>query len=826
MALDEQSLRISQRIYSDFLDDEQRDSTYNDKINSMIKAEGVRLIVNINDLRSWNAERALNLIQKASLELIAFQRALKDIVMEKDPKYAKSYEEFYIGLEGSFGKSHVTPRTLTSEFLGQIICIEGIVTRCSLIKPKVVRSVHYCPVTGKTIDRKYYDLSSLDSQPSVGVYPTKDEDGNLLETEFGLSTYKDHQSITLQELPEKAPPGQLPRSLDISCDDDLIDICKPGDRVQIVGLYKCLPAKKEGYTTATFRTILLSNNILELSKEISPTVSGTDVSSIKRFSEQRSRDVFEILARSLAPSIHGLEYVKKAVLCMLLGGVEKILQNGTRLRGDINILLIGDPSVAKSQILRYVWKTAPRAISTTGRGSSGVGLTASVVVGGDGGGEDSRRLEAGACVLADRGIVCVDEFDKMADSDRAAFHEVMEQGKVTVAKAGIRATLNARCSVLAAANPVYSRYDQYKTPMENIGMQDSLLSRFDLVFILLDQADSEQDQRISDHIVRIHQYRKPGERDGYALPLNLNSMDSRQFLSTFSLDEPEEYNPNGMDANDDGVGGNKRHSGSNAIYEKYDKLLHGPDYRKHRILKSHFLKKYIHLAKNLKPQLTQEATIYISEEYVKLRSQSSVMIDNIAKTQPITVRTLETLIRLSTAHAKARLSKNVELIDAQAAMDMVQYAYFKKVVNKPKKHKSSNKNATVDNGQASSDDEYLSDTDYDRMEVTRPTTDLSIGDNTLPEEVSISQDMDLDVNTEKLPQIIADDRLKQFKKLLLKIFDSFNSEFVELKYVHENINIDITPDINEFTLNEIDAALATMSNANQIMLDKGKIFRI
>uniref|UniRef100_A0A3Q1GB22 DNA replication licensing factor MCM3 n=2 Tax=Acanthochromis polyacanthus TaxID=80966 RepID=A0A3Q1GB22_9TELE len=325
----------------------------------------------------WKSQRIL-LMNNAFVELLAFQRALKDLVASVDATYAKQYEEFFVGLEGSFGSKHVSPRTLTSRLLGSMVCVEGIITKCSLVRPKVVRSVHYCPATKKTMERKYTDMTSLDAFPSSAIYPTKDEENNPLETEFGLSIYKDHQTITVQEMPEKAPAGQLPRSVDIILDNDLVDVVKPGDRVQVVGTYRCLPGKKGGFTSGTFRTIMIACNVKQMSKDVSPHFSADDVAKIRNFSQTRSINVFDQLARSLAPSIHGHEYIKKAILCMLLGGVEKVLENGSRIRGDINILLIGDPSVAKSQLLRYVLHTAPRAIPTTGRGSSGVGLTAAV----------------------------------------------------------------------------------------------------------------------------------------------------------------------------------------------------------------------------------------------------------------------------------------------------------------------------------------------------------------------------------------------------------------------------------------------------------------
>uniref|UniRef100_A0A3B4YBZ0 DNA replication licensing factor MCM3 n=1 Tax=Seriola lalandi dorsalis TaxID=1841481 RepID=A0A3B4YBZ0_SERLL len=657
--VDDQEMREAQRDYLDFLDDDQDQGVYQSKVRDMISENKARLTVNINDLRRRNEARAAKLMSNAFEELLAFQRALKDMVASVDATYAKQYEEFFVALEGSFGSKHVTPRTLTSRLLGSMVCVEGIITKCSLVRPKVVRSVHYCPATKKTMERKYTDMTSLDAFPSSAIYPTKDEENNPLETEFGLSVYKDHQTITVQEMPEKAPAGQLPRSVDIILDNDLVDVVKPGDRVQVVGTYRCLPGKKGGFTSGTFRTIMIACHVKQMSKEVSPSFSADDVAKIRNFSRTRSKDVFEQLARSLAPSIHGHEYIKKAILCMLLGGVEKVLENGSRIRGDINILLIGDPSVAKSQLLRYVLHTAPRAIPTTGRGSSGVGLTAAVTTDQETG---ERRLEAGAMVLADRGVVCIDEFDKMSDMDRTAIHEVMEQGRVTIAKAGIHARLNARCSVLAAANPVYGRYDQYKTPMENIGLQDSLLSRFDLLFIVLDQMDPEQDREISDHVLRMHRYRDPREQEGTAMALGGT-------VDVLATEDPDAVAEEHEELQ---------------IYEKHNNLLHGSKRKKDKIVSKEFMRKYIHIAKIVTPVLTEEAANHIAEEYSRLRSQEQLAAD-IARTSPVTARTLETMIRLSTAHAKARMSKTVELEDSEVAVELVQFAYFKKVLEKEKK---------------------------------------------------------------------------------------------------------------------------------------------
>jgi DNA replication licensing factor MCM3 len=250
--------------------------------------------------------------------------------------------------------------------------------------------------------------------PTGTIYPSKDDDGNVLETEFGLSTYKDSQYITIQEMPESSPLGQLPRSLEVYLERDLVDLVKPGDRVCIVGIYRATVGANTKETGGIFRCMLLATAVARLSREVgSAAVSGPDLRNMREFAKRP--DFFAVLARSLAPSIHGHGHIKRALALLLAGGLEHNLPNGTHIRGDINMLLVGDPSTAKSQLLRFVLNIAPLAVNTTGRGSSGVGLTAAVTSDPDTG---ERRLEAGAMVLADRGVVCIDEFDKMSDAGK------------------------------------------------------------------------------------------------------------------------------------------------------------------------------------------------------------------------------------------------------------------------------------------------------------------------------------------------------------------------------------------------------------------------
>lgn len=519
------------------------------------------------------------------------------------------------------------------------------------------------------------------------------------------------------------------------------------------------------------------------------------------------------------------------------------------LRRDINVLLIGDPSVAKSQLLRYVLHTAPRAIPTTGRGSSGVGLTAAVTSDQETG---ERRLEAGAMVLADRGVVCIDEFDKMSDIDRTAIHEVMEQGRVTISKAGIHASLNARCSVLAAANPVYGRvsfankpqlinhlgfdnnkmsvislqYDQYRTPMENIGLQDSLLSRFDLLFVMLDTVDSEQDQRISDFVVRMHRYRNPKEQDGEVLPMGGNYAD---LLTTLNLHADSE---------------NKEMP----IYEKYDALLHGDSRsRQEQILSVNFMRKYIHLAKVLKPKLSDGAAEVISNEYSRLRSQD-MSDEGTARTQPVTPRTLETLIRLATAHAKARMGKMVSVADAQAAIELVQFAYFKTVLAKDK-HKR-RRSGDGESSEEEQDSERTTTQASTKSPSTRHSKRVRLQDTETidledSEVISMIQPADAGDLTQRKtrrsisgkaagqssevvvtpvePDFISPERFVLFKQKLNQVFRDARVQSMPLEQLNANVNLNAD---EPFTSAEVNAAVELMSDANQIMVSDAIVFLI
>ncbi|KAJ5713833.1 uncharacterized protein N7483_011014 [Penicillium malachiteum] len=654
------------RAAIEFLDpSDARARSYRADIVVMLNRGLRRLTVSIDEIRAHNRELAEGLLTSPFDYSEAFDRALKEVVKTLPGRPSKETSDevtYYCAYVGAFGEFSCNPRTLGSQHLNRMVSLEGIVTKCSLVRPKIIQSVHYSEKKDRFLSRKYRDQTMTASgATSLNVYPQEDDEKNPLITEYGYSTYMDHQSISIQEMPERAPAGQLPRSVDVILDDDLVDRAKPGDRIQLVGTYRTLGNRNAGSGSSTFRTVVMANNIIQLSSKsgggiAQATITDTDIRNINKIAKKKN--VFELLSHSLAPSIHGHDYIKKAILLMLLGGMEKNLDNGTHLRGDINILMVGDPSTAKSQLLRFVLNTAPLAIATTGRGSSGVGLTAAVTSDKETG---ERRLEAGAMVLGDRGVVCIDEFDKMSDVDRVAIHEVMEQQTVTIAKAGIHTSLNARCSVLAAANPVFGQYDPHKDPHKNIALPDSLLSRFDLLFVVTDDIEDAKDRTISEHVLRMHRYRQPGTEEGAPVREQLN-----QTLGVGIEDRQDANQPT-------------------EVFEKFNVMLHGgmiPNGRNRNknveIISIPFIKKYIQYAKSrVKPVLTKGAADHIIAAYSALRNED--ISNNQRRTSPITPRTLETLIRLATAHAKARLSNRVDEKDAKHAEAILRFAMFKEM---------------------------------------------------------------------------------------------------------------------------------------------------
>jgi DNA replication licensing factor MCM5 len=293
----------------------------------------------------------------------------------------------------------------------------------------------------------------------------------------------------------------------VSADRYLTNRVVPGSRCTITGIFSIYQnkASKNSSTggavairTPYLRAVGIQNSLDTAAKGYT---TYTDEEEQEFLQLSRRPDLYNIMADCIAPSIYGGRDIKKAILCLLLGGSKKILPDGMKLRGDINVLLLGDPGTAKSQLLKFVEKAAPISIYTSGKGSSAAGLTASVQR------DQSTRefyLEGGAMVLADGGVVCIDEFDKMRDEDRVAIHEAMEQQTISIAKAGITTILNARTSVLAAANPVFGRYDDMKTPGENIDFQTTILSRFDMIFIVKDEHSREKDENMARYVLGLH----------------------------------------------------------------------------------------------------------------------------------------------------------------------------------------------------------------------------------------------------------------------------------------------------------------------------------
>ncbi|KAI9007723.1 putative DNA replication licensing factor Mcm7 [Hyaloraphidium curvatum] len=404
----------------------------------------------------------------------------------------------------------VAVREVKAAQLGHLVTVKGIITRSSNVRPLLAVATYSCDKCGSEV---FQEILKSQVTP-LTVCPSEDCKRNgtkgALHMQTRASKFKRFQEIKLQELTDQVPVGHIPRTMTVYLYDSLTRKCNPGDIVEISGVF--LPTPYTGGFAARAATLLTDTflegtYVYQMKKSYAQLVLTDEVRN-RLIQLQNDPALYDNLARSISPNIYGHEDVKKALLLMLVGGVSKDTGDGMKIRGELNICLMGDPGVAKSQLLKYISRVAPRGVYTTGKGSSGVGLTAAVT-------KDpitnEMILEAGSLVLADNGIACIDEFDKMDENDRTAIHEVMEQQTISISKAGITTSLNARTSILAAANPAYGRYNTRLRATQNINLPAALLSRFDLLFLILDKPNQVDDHRLAEHVTHVHQYGKQPE---------------------------------------------------------------------------------------------------------------------------------------------------------------------------------------------------------------------------------------------------------------------------------------------------------------------------
>ncbi|KAI1621882.1 minichromosome maintenance protein 5 [Exophiala viscosa] len=483
---------------------------YRDQIRENVLVKQYYCDIDLGHLISYNEELAHRLTNDPADTIPLFEAALKQCTQRIVFPHNAHVElpQHQLLLHSSV--SHTSIRDLNATNVSKLVRIPGIVIGASTLSSKATLlqiqcrncdHIDYLPIEGgfsgitlpRTCSRRKVPGQEAGDPCPLDPYFVVHESSQFI----------DQQILKLQEAPDQVPVGELPRHILISADRHLTNRVVPGSRCTIMGVFSIYQQNKGSKKEA----VAIRNPYVRavgIATDVDHSASGASFTDeeIQEFEEMsRSPELYNRFARCIAPSIYGNADIKKAIACLLMGGSKKILPDGMRLRGDINVLLLGDPGTAKSQLLKFVEKVSPIAIYTSGKGSSAAGLTASVQ-------RDNQTrefyLEGGAMVLADGGVVCIDEFDKMRDEDRVAIHEAMEQQTISIAKAGITTILNARTSVLAAANPIFGRYDDLKSPGENIDFQTTILSRFDMIFIVRDDHDRNRDERIAKHVMGIH----------------------------------------------------------------------------------------------------------------------------------------------------------------------------------------------------------------------------------------------------------------------------------------------------------------------------------
>ncbi|XP_063716057.1 DNA replication licensing factor mcm7-like [Symsagittifera roscoffensis] len=432
----------------------------------------------------------------------AGQAQAKDPRKVFPPELLRRYDMFF---KAPSAQKPMPIREVKANTIGKFVTVKGVVLRSTEVKPRLAVATYTCDKCGA---EAFQPVMSQSFMPLIfcpsSECKSQSSGGKLLLQSRGSKFIK-FQEVRVQERSELVPTGQVPRTIQVTITGENTRIVGPGDNVVISGVL--LPQRQMGFRQ--MMAGLLADTFMEAHhlQQVSKLMEGgeDDAETVPMTEEEadvlREDNFYEKLACSIAPEIYGHEDVKKALLLLLVGGIDNT-PKGMKIRGNINICLMGDPGVAKSQLLSYIARLAPRSQYTTGRGSSAVGLTAAVM-------KDpvtnEMILEGGALILADQGVCCIDEFDKMLDSDRTAIHEVMEQQTVSIAKAGIMTTLNARVSILAAANPAYGRYNPRKSIEQNVQLPAALLSRFDLLWLIQDKPDTENDYALAQHITYVHQ---------------------------------------------------------------------------------------------------------------------------------------------------------------------------------------------------------------------------------------------------------------------------------------------------------------------------------
>jgi len=493
--------------------DKQGSFNYVEQIDQMMPKNARYIVVDYNDLVSHpQIESKFN--ANPDEILAAFARAIKEILQERFPQYATKIKEEIRARIVNYPVQR-SLRQINAEIINKMTSVSGMVVRSSEVKPLAKEITYKC-----SNDHEFH--ITLEKGMTVPPLYRCGIDPKCTSKEFTIqpdkSRFIDFQIARLQELPEDLPPGQLPHYVDVTIKQDLVDNARPGDRIILTGIVRIEQEYFVGArsTSGLYRLRIDGNNIEFLGGRGSKTSRKTEREEVSPEEEKIIKslsgnpDIYNRLVDSFAPHIQGHTLIKEAILLLIAGSTQRLLQDGTKIRGDINIFLVGDPGTAKSEMLKFCARIAPRGLYTSGRGSTAAGLTAAVVRDKSG----IMMLEAGAVVLGDQGLVCIDEFDKMKPEDRSALHEVMEQQSASIAKGGIVATLNARTSILAAANPMYGKYDPFKNITENVNLPIPLLTRFDLIFVVRDIPSKEKDSRIAKHIINLY---TPGGNDTRSL---------------------------------------------------------------------------------------------------------------------------------------------------------------------------------------------------------------------------------------------------------------------------------------------------------------------